>query len=335
MCVTDKTKRHLVFGVNSRGCKISGRLVVGIVSFNSGHLLKQCLDCLAVQTRRPDEIRIYDNASTDPETLKYLGLLNSCNVTIGPKNIGYGAALNRIASDLEAGDYLFCLNPDAYVESDCLENLMASVSRYPEAGSYAPLMLSATNSDLIDDAGDELHCSGNAWQRWFGKPVDSVVMYEEPIFGPCGGACLLRVEAFLRVGGFDESYFLFVEDTDLGLRLQLAGFKCWFIPEARVRHHRSALTGFQSELSVSLTHRNTLWMMLKNFPLWFLPVALIMHLLVLFMLTIQMLTRGQSKILWMAKWEALRSLPAVWRCRTKVIRELGAWQFLRLLRWMR
>ena len=110
------------------------------------------------------------------------------------------------------------------------------------------------------------------WQRWFSKPVHDVVLREEVIFGPCGGACLLRVDAFQRVGAFDETYFLYAEDTDLALRLQLAGYTCWFVPDAEVMHQRSATLGFQSDLSVGLTHRNIFWMMLKNFPLWFFTV---------------------------------------------------------------
>ena len=308
---------------------------MGIVSFNSGDLLPRCLGCLAAQTLQPDEICIYDNASTDAATADYLRSLTNCKVIFGQANKGYGAALNHIASGLTVNDYLFCLNPDAYLEPDCLNKLMACAARHPSAGSFAPLMLSAEDPTIIDDAGDELHCSGNAWQRWYGRAINSVVLREELIFGPCGGACLLDVGAFWWVGGFDESYFLFVEDTDLGLRLQLAGFKCWFIPEAKVRHLRSASTGFQSELSVRLTHRNTLWMMLKNFPLWFLPAALILHFLALCVFTIQMLMRRQCTILWVAKWVALKSLPTVWRSRREIVRELSVWQFLKLLRWMR
>lgn len=308
---------------------------MGIVSFNSGDLLPRCLAHLAAQTRQPDEIYIVDNASTDTTTLEYLRLLTEQTVIFAASNAGYGAALNRIANELESGDYLFCLNPDAYLEPDCLMNLIAARDRHPEAGSYAPLMLNASNPAIIDDAGDELHCSGNAWQRWFSKPVHDVVLCEEVIFGPCGGACLLRVDAFQRVGAFDETYFLYAEDTDLALRLQLAGYTCWFVPDAEVMHQRSATLGFQSDLSVGLTHRNIFWMMLKNFPLWFLPCALILHLCVACLLTIQMVRRKQARVFWRAKWQALQQLPRVWGHRTQIIRELPALQFLRLLRWLR
>lgn len=131
-------------------------------------------------------------------------------------------------------------------------------------------------------------------------------------------AALYRRSAFLEVGGFDEGYFCYFEDVDLGFRLRLLGYGCRYVPDAVVRHIGSAVTGRGSAFSRYYGHRNLVWTWWKNMPgplFWlYLPPHLALNLgsIVWFML------RGQGAILLRAKWDALRGLRRCWRQRQQI-----------------
>ena len=311
--------------------EIEGDVVVAVVSFNSGDLLPRCLGCLQRQTVKPSRIVVVDNASNDAATLSLLNSLTEIEIIRLPRNIGYGGALNRVAATMRTGDLLCCLNPDAFVQPQFLEELTRAAQLAPDAGSFAPLMVQENDPGVIDDAGDIMAWTGYARQRWHGRHVKSLSLREGPVFGVCGGACLLRLSAFMEVGGFDETFFMYAEDTDLGFRLQLAGYPCLFVPNAVVRHIRSASTGFESDFSVRLSHRNVVWMTFKCMPASILPVALLGHLLMTGLLALQMLQRGQLRVFLHAKWEGVRGAGRAWHERKRVIRRTRLRQFMKQL----
>jgi GT2 family glycosyltransferase len=122
----------------------------------------------------------------------------------------------------------------------------------------------------------------------------------------------------LRAGGFDERFFCYAEDTDLGFRLQLAGRACWYAPDAVVRHLGSASAGVGSAFAVYHGHRNLEWMFLKNMPavlFWrYLPV----HLAALAVGLAFFATRGRAGSYLKAKWDALARAGEFWRSRRLV-----------------
>ena len=199
-------------------------LVVVIVNYSSVSLVQRCLQALAQQTRAPDRVVVVDNASTDAGTHNVLSVLSDVDVIYNQENRGYGAAINQVCGGLAVDDLLVCLNPDAFPAPDCLAALEAAAGQYPGIGSLAALMLKENDPSIVDGAGDLQSISGHARRRWHGKPLAALQLADGPVFSACAGACLYRVSAFRDVGGFDESYFMYSEDSDLGFRLQLAGF---------------------------------------------------------------------------------------------------------------
>jgi GT2 family glycosyltransferase len=130
---------------------------------------------------------------------------------------------------------------------------------------------------------------------------------------------LYRRQALVDIGGFDEAFFCYVEDVDLGFRLRLAGHKAMYVPEAVVRHVGSATTGGQgSDFSVYHGHRNLVWTFVKNMPGVLFWLLLPLHLL-LNLVTIGMyIARGQGGMIFRAKKDAVKGLPQVWSKRKQI-----------------
>lgn len=310
------------------------RLVVVIVNYNSASLLQRCLKAVSDQTRTPDRVVVIDNASPDIGTRDALSVLSAVDVIYNAQNLGYGAAINQVCGGLALDDLLVCLNPDAFPEPTCLAELEAAAVRHPEVGSFATLMLKADEPNIIDGAGDLQSITGHARRRWHGKARSAVQLLDEPVFSACAGACLYRVLAFREVGGFDESYFMYSEDSDLGFRLQLAGFPCRFVAGAVVRHVGSATSGGHgSDFCVFYGNRNVVWLTFKNFPLVLLPVALFGHLALSGLLALQMLGRGQLGVYLRGKWAGLQNISAAWRARATVRRKISIGQLMQNLSW--
>ena len=309
-------------------------LVVVIVNYNSASLLQRCLKALALQTRSPDRVVVVDNASTDTGTRDALAALSAVDIIYNRENCGYGAAINQVSKSLALDDLLICLNPDAFPEPDCLAALEAAAGQHPDIGSFATLMLKADDPNIVDGAGDLQSISGHARRRWHGKPLAALQLADGPIFAACAGACLYRVSALRDVGGFDECFFMYSEDSDLGFRLQLAGFPCRFVANAVVQHLGSATTGGHgSDFCVFYGNRNVVWLTLKNFPLVLLPVALIGHLAISGLLALQMLGRGQLGVFLRGKWAGLRQMTMAWRARSTVRRTVSLGQLVKSLSW--
>ena len=141
---------------------------------------------------------------------------------------------------------------------------------------------------------------------------------EIEVFAPCAAAALYRRAAFEEIGGFDERFFCYFEDVDLGFRLRLRGYRCLYVPDAIVRHVSSALSGYRSDFAVYHGERNAVWTFVKNMPgplFWlYLPQHLALNVAALFYYP----WRGQGRVVWRAKRDAILGLPAALRERRAV-----------------
>ena len=135
---------------------------------------------------------------------------------------------------LARGQWLALLNADAFPEPDWLERLLEAAETIPNA-FFASRQIQANSTELLDGEGDVYHISGLAWRRNYGLPVLEKFDTEE-IFSSCAAAALYPRQAFLDAGGFDEDYFSYHEDVDLGFRLRLKGLRCFYVPKAVVYH---------------------------------------------------------------------------------------------------
>jgi GT2 family glycosyltransferase len=236
---------------------------VVIPNWNGAQHLPVCLDALAAQTYPHVEVILVDNGSTDgsqalvrdgyPE-VQLLALDRNLGLT-GGNNAGFRAA---------RGTVLVSLNNDTEADPCFVEALVTALQEHPEAGMAAAKMRLFDRRDHLHSAGDGYGVDGIPFNR--GVWQEDVGQFDEPgwIFGGCGGAVAYRRAMLDQVGMFDEAFFMYCEDVDLNWRSQLAGWKCWYTPEAIVYHKLSATGG--GPIASFHTGRNTLWVIAKNYP---------------------------------------------------------------------
>jgi len=307
--------------------------VVGVVvvNYNGGALLKRAMASLQSQTRKPDRIILVDNASLDQPIEVDEPWLSEVELIRLNENIGFAAANNRAIERLTGVDWVALLNPDAFAEPDWLEHLLFAADRYPEVGSFSCRMLDAVRPEILDGAGDVYCVSGRAFRRGHGERASRQYLLEEEVFAPCAGAALYRASALIEVGGFDEDFFCYMEDVDLGFRLRLLGYRCVYVPQAVVRHVGSAITGESSPFTLYHGHRNLVWVFLKNMPLGLMLLYGPLHLL-LNVASLKMgYVRGQFEVMSRAKVDAFKGFRKVFKKR-KIVQSsrragaLALWQ---------
>jgi GT2 family glycosyltransferase len=292
-------------------------VAVIIVNFNAGALLGRCLESLAGQELAPARVIVVDNASTDG-SLRDLGdRFPWAELIVLQHNEGFAAANNRAAREAADCEWLALLNPDAFPEPGWLAALWRA-ARAGDGACYGSRMLRAGRADQLDGTGDVYHVSGLGWRRDHGAPAAATSRPAGEIFSPCAAAALYRRDAFLAVGGFDERFFCYFEDIDLGFRLRLAGHRCHYVPDAVVAHLGSATSGERSDFSIYYGHRNLVWTYFKNMPGWlfwrFLPQHVLMNIISVLWYSL----RGRGGVILRAKAAALRGLPAALRDRRRV-----------------
>lgn len=298
---------------------LSPRVAVIIVNWNSGELLKKSLRALQEQQFPVRELIVVDNASTDSSITALEADFPQVKVIRLKKNIGFAAANNHGVESVHESEWLALLNPDAFPEPDWLARLIAATQKFPGYSFFGCRMLKAGTPQILDGAGDDYHVSGLVWRRGYGSGAGNNYSDAGEVFSPCAAAALYWRDAFLEAGGFDEDFFCYVEDVDLGFRLRLAGHRCMLIPDAVVHHVGSGCTGGQhSDFSVYHGHRNLVWTFIKNMP-WILFWALLpVHVLLNFMAVIHFAMHGQGKVILRAKRDAIKGIPKMWRKRLEI-----------------
>ena len=286
-------------------------VTVLIVNWNGGPLLRRCLESLEQQRRQPDHVIVVDNASRDESLSIARDCLRRVELIQLDGNVGFAKANNIAARAARGADALALLNPDAFAEPGWLEALVDAAHRRPEVASFASQIRFAASPGRLDGAGDSYHVSGRAWRNSHGAAVDSGFGGDRDVFAACAAAAFYRYGAFHEAGGFDENYFCYFEDVDLGFRLRLLGHRCVYVHAAVVAHVSSAATGYRSDFAVYHGERNAVWTFMKDMPgplLWFyLPQHLALNLAAL----LRYPGRGQGRVVWKAKLDALRGLGPV------------------------
>jgi GT2 family glycosyltransferase len=269
--------------------------LVVIVAYNAGEHLQRCVDALERQTFDDWEAVVWDNASADGAVDR---LITGAKVRVvkHAENLGFAAANNRAAA-LSKSPFIVTLNPDAFPELDWLERLIGAAQAY-NAASVASLQLSDEDPDILDGAGDCMSIAGIAWRGGYGQPRAIAPTAPAEVFAACAAAALYRRDAFEAIGGFEERFFCYYEDVDLGFRLRLAGGRCVLEPRATVRHVGSATTGQISGFAEYHGTRNRLWTFLRDMPAALMPVALPAHILVIAYVLLRSPTREVRAARW-------------------------------------
>ena len=303
----------------ARSASSRPKVAVVIVNWNGERFLERCLSALLAQTVAPHEIILVDNASTDasPDIAR---CFPSVRLLVQNENLGFARGNNLAIEAVSAeSQWVVLLNPDAFVEPHWLEALLAAAQANPSVDFFGSKLVTAADTAVLDGAGDAYHVSGLVWRMGHGAPVSLLPEPVREVFSPCAAAAMYRRSALLEVGGFDEDYFCYSEDVDLGFRLRLAGYRCLYVPSSVAQHVGSGTTGGQhSDFAVYHGHRNLVWTYVKNMPgvlFWlFLPLHLAMNLVALVLFTL----RGQGGVIFRAKWDAVLDLPKMWAKRQQV-----------------
>jgi GT2 family glycosyltransferase len=295
-----------------------------IVTYNAAAFIGRSLAAVAAQTRPPDEVVIVDNASSDGtrQAIERATAGWSIPVRVVPAggNLGFAAGNNRGVALLPHSDLIALLNPDAFPEPGWLAALLSAAEAHPGAGSFASRLMLDGKPGRLDGVGDVCHVSGLVWRHAHDRREQDVpeAGRSGPVFSACAAAALYRRDDWVRLGGLDERFFCYVEDVDLGFRLQLAGRPCRYVAEAVVHHLGSASSGVGSGFAVYHGHRNLEWLFVKNMPgplLWrYLPL----HLVTWPLLLLWFSARGRGRSFVRAKWHAVRGMPEAWRARARV-----------------
>jgi GT2 family glycosyltransferase len=277
------------------------RVSVVIPTWNGRDMLLHALGALDRQDYRDFEVVVVDNASTDGTVAAVQEKHPAVRLIVLPTNVGFAAGVNAgiVASGSEL---VVLLNNDTEVEPGWLSALVDAFDRHPEVGMCASKVLLFHDRTRLDSAGDQLGLFPS--QIGHGALDSPRFDQEREILSACAAAAAYRRSVFDTVGLFDERFFAYVEDVDLGVRAQLAGFRCLFVPGARVYHHASATSNRLPERKFQLIYRNSLIVFFQYMPrlrlLAFAPVMLTWPL-------IQSLTRGYSLKTW---WWIVRGVMA-------------------------
>ena len=252
---------------------------VVIVAYNSGPTLVRCLAALKAQTFTDFETLLVDNGepgANDGAPARAAHADPAIKLISAHGNLGFADGNNLAASEAK-GRWLVLLNPDAYAAPDWLERLVDAAACYPACRAFTSRQLMDQTPERLDGLGDVMFAAGIPYRGGYGQ-ADPGDTPEGEVFSPCGAAMMIDRALFLSMGGFDESFFCYCEDVDLGFRLQLAGEPVLIIPSAVVRHHGSASSGGPaSGFAVSHGTRNRLWMLIKDLPTPLLVPVLLAH----------------------------------------------------------
>jgi GT2 family glycosyltransferase len=237
---------------------------VVVVNYNGAQALERCLRALLADgTETEPEILVVDNASSDGSAAiaeRLAAEHDSVRLIRSETNRGYAGAVNLALSEA-GGEYLAVLNMDVVVSEGWLEPLVAFLEEDPGAGAACPLIVLESDSNRINAAGQNINPTGLGFNRWLGKPRGRAGAQPFRVSGLHGAAFLIRREVLERLGGWDESGFLYHEDVELSWLLRLAGKDIHCVPASTVRHDYH-LTMFPHKLF--LLERNRWKMLLAN-----------------------------------------------------------------------
>ena len=259
-------------------------LPVVTVTYSPGHHLERFLASLPHASERPVSVLMADNGSTDGTPQAAVERYPNVRLFKTGANLGYGTAVNRAIEHLsESGqidDWVVVANPDVQWGPNSIDALLEAATRWPQAGALGPLIRDPDGSvypsarHLPSLIRGGMHAVlGPFWKR---NPWTAAYRQErlEPSERPVGwlsGSCLLlRRSAFGQIGGFDERYFMYMEDVDLGDRLGKAGWLNVYVPSAEVLHHKGHSTGHDPASHLAAHHRSTYLFLADRHTGWWL-----------------------------------------------------------------
>jgi N-acetylglucosaminyl-diphospho-decaprenol L-rhamnosyltransferase len=236
-------------------------IAVVVVTYENARGIAANLPALVAQLESDDELVVVDNASRDGTAAAVQEAVARARVLEQDRNLGFAGGCNAGAAACTAPLMLF-LNPDAEIATGCLDALRHAAGERPGWGAWQALVTMRRGRE-INSSGGVTHFLGMGWAGSCGEPVEAAPGGPAEVSFASGAALVVRREAWLAVGGFEERYFMYGEDLDLGLRMWLGGYGVGVVPAARVEHDYEFAKGRRKWL---LLERNRWWTVLSDYP---------------------------------------------------------------------
>ena len=314
-------------------------VTVVVPTLAADETLNECLESLECQTFENFEVLVVDNSGR-----RAVQSRPGVRVITNDSNVGYGAAVNQAIRESRS-TFIAVLNDDAIADPRWLEALHQAVEARPDVGMCASQVRLAGDGRL-DSAGMLVCLDGSSKQRGHLEAPAAFSRKQEALL-PSGSAAFYRREMLDEIGLFDESFFLYCEDTDLGLRARWAAWECLYVPDAVVEHRYSHSAGQASALKAYYVERNRLFLAVKNLPMPELLMAPLYSVVRYFWHFIYSLQgRGKAAefkqagnsprqlplFVLRAHIQLLMQFPRLWKLRSAMKRRFTPRQYRRLLR---
>ena len=240
-----------------------------VANWNRKELLRACLESLARQSHPAFEVVVVDNGSKDGSGELVEEIARSYPVPLrliaNEANRGFCAANNQGIFSTDS-ELVALLNNDAEAEPGWLEALERAIRQGEDVGMAASKVLVWEDPTRIDKCGHLIYPDGQNRGRGSGQTDRGQFDHTEEVLWPDGCAAMYRRAMLEDIGGFDEDFFAYADDAELGLRARWAGWRCLYTPDAVVRHHRGATLGLGSARRLTLIERNRALLAVKLFP---------------------------------------------------------------------
>ena len=261
---------------------MSDELVVVTVTYSPGPHLDRFLASLSHSTDRAVTVIMADNGSTDGTPEEALERYPNVRLLRTGANLGYGSAVNRAVDeyvkDTGYSEFFVVANPDVLWGPRSIDTLLEAAARWPRAGALGPLIRDPDGSvypsarHLPSLIRGGMHAvvgplwKSNPWTAAYRQ--ERLEPSERPVGWLSGSCLLLRRAAFEDVSGFDERYFMYMEDVDLGDRLGKAGWQNVYVPSAEILHDKGHATGRDPARNLAAHHTSTYTFLADRHPKW-------------------------------------------------------------------
>jgi len=297
----------------------SPKVSVVIPVWNGREHLSMVLGSLREQTTEDFDVTVVDNGSTDG-TLAYLEAdWPEVRAVSLPQNIGYAGGASR-GVEATTGEHVAFLNDDMELEPEWIERLAAELDGDPQLGVVTSKVMFDHDRTVIYQAGYEFYTYGWCSTRGVHEVDHGQYDARLPSVGGTGAGSIYRRAAIERAGGFDDDYFMYCEEVDLGLRVLMAGYTGLYVPEPVAYHVAGAKTGKTPEMPRRLLYRNQLITLVKDVPWTILWRALPKVLLYLHHQYRVERTNGSARVALDAYAGFLKMLPGTLRKRRRILR---------------
>ncbi len=240
-----------------------------ILNFNGKAWIERCVDSVLSQSYPHLQVIVVDNGSVDGSLERVKEKYRDVLLVENRQNVGYSAA-NNIGIKYATGDYVVIMNNDTELDDSCIASMKRAIEKDPAYGACASKIYLESEEGILDAAGIVVFRDGLSIGRGRLERADFYNREEEVFFA--SGCCMMARKSMLediKLGDeyFDEDFFMYADDTDLGWRARLRGWKTIYTPQARLSHAHSAAAGTYSALKAFHVERNRIWITVKYFPL--------------------------------------------------------------------